>query len=182
MPEIVNVVGAGSLGREIDVQAVADDIEGVVKTSGDDYRTPVVYIKETDDSPLVTLFESGSFHISGADSVDELDSSKEWFLNALEALGIDFPEVSFSIRNIVVVGDLEQSLNLNAIAIQFGLENTEYEPEQFPGLVYRPDEYASVFLIFGSGKVVIPGSTDVDSAFEAFEWLSKQIEAMTIGL
>lgn len=58
----------------------------------------------------------------------------------------------------------DQSLNLNALAIGLGLEVTEYEPEQFPGLVYRPAEAANVVLLFTSGRVVITGSPNLDAA------------------
>jgi transcription initiation factor TFIID TATA-box-binding protein len=52
-------------------------------------------------------------------------------------------------------------LNLNSIAITLGLENVEYEPEQFPGLVYRIAEPKVVMLLFGSGSVVCTGARDV---------------------
>ncbi len=68
---------------------------------------------------------------------------------------IDEPEVK--VQNIVASADLGVDLNLNAIAIGLGLENIEYEPEQFPGLVYRLDNPRVVVLIFGSGKMVVTG-------------------------
>jgi transcription initiation factor TFIID TATA-box-binding protein len=51
----------------------------------------------------------------------------------------------------------------------------EHEPEQFPGMVYRPDEMESVFLIFSSGRVVIPGTPSVQDATAAFDWLLDRI-------
>lgn len=92
-------------------------------------------------------------------------------------MGVEGVEVTFAVKNVVVVGDLEQTVDLNRLAIQFGLERVEYEPEQFPGMVYRPDEMESVFLIFSSGRVVIPGTSSVEGAFDAFDWLAEQIGA-----
>lgn len=60
-------------------------------------------------------------------------------------------------QNIVVSGDLGETFNLNAIVIGLGLEAIEYEPEQFPGPVYRLEETSVVALLFGSGKTVITG-------------------------
>ena len=57
--------------------------------------------------------------------------------------------------------DLETDLNLNSIAITLGLERVEYEPEQFPGLVYRVDEPKVVALLFGSGKIVCTGAKEI---------------------
>jgi transcription initiation factor TFIID TATA-box-binding protein len=61
------------------------------------------------------------------------------------------------VQNIVASSYLGQETNLNAIAMSLGLERVEYEPEQFPGLVYRMNEPKVVLLIFGSGKVVCTG-------------------------
>jgi len=65
---------------------------------------------------------------------------------------------------IVASADLGVDLNLNAIAIGLGLENIEYEPEQFPGLVYRLDKPRVVVLIFGSGKMVVTGGKNPEDA------------------
>jgi transcription initiation factor TFIID TATA-box-binding protein len=59
--------------------------------------------------------------------------------------------------------------------IDLGIEKVEYEPEQFHGLVYRPDETNCVLLVFGSGKVVITGGRTAEENREAFEMLSKRV-------
>ncbi len=55
-----------------------------------------------------------------------------------------------------------KTLNLEAVALE--LENTEYEPEQFPGLVYRLGDPKVVLLLFGSGKVVCTGAKTAEQA------------------
>jgi len=56
------------------------------------------------------------------------------------------------VQNMVATADLGGELNLDEVAVAFGLENVEYEPEQFPGLVYRVKEPHVVMLLFGSEK------------------------------
>jgi transcription initiation factor TFIID TATA-box-binding protein len=64
------------------------------------------------------------------------------------------PEIT--IQNIVASGDIGVNIDLEkAILI---LENSMYEPEQFPGLIYRMRNPKTVVLIFGSGKIVITGA------------------------
>jgi len=180
MPEMVNVVASGDLGRELDVAVVAEDISaGIVNTQGGDYRTPTLYVKQEEGSPLVTVYESGSYHVSGAGSVAKAEAAKDWFVGALADLGIGVGDISFAVRNVVVVGDLEKSINLNQLVIGLGFEETEYEPEQFPGLVYRPEDSECVFLIFSSGRVVIPGASDAETAFDGFDVLKREIAAIT---
>jgi len=178
MTEVVNVVASGKLGRELDIRAVGEDIDAEeVKSSSGEYKTPTAYIHEYEGSPLITVYESGSYHISGAKSTEEAEETRDWFVGELERMGVEGLDVSFGVRNVVVVGDLERSVNLNRLAIELGFEEIEYEPEQFPGLVYRPDEFDCVFLIFASGRVVIPGSNSVESGFEAFESLREKLSS-----
>ena len=71
-------------------------------------------------------------------------------------------EFEIKIQNIVASANLGKVLNLEAVALD--LENTEYEPEQFPGLVYRLEDPKVVLLLFGSGKVVCTGAKTADQA------------------
>ena len=80
------------------------------------------------------------------------------------------------VQNIVSSADLGRNLNLNAIAIGLGLENIEYEPEQFPGLVYRLDEPNVVALLFGSGKLVVTGGEEVGDAGQAIDVIVERLE------
>ena len=73
----------------------------------------------------------------------------------------------FRIENVVASTSLGHELDLKAIALALG--GSEYEPEQFPGLVYRINEPKVVLLMFGSGKVVCTGArkpADVETAVE----------------
>jgi transcription initiation factor TFIID TATA-box-binding protein len=67
----------------------------------------------------------------------------------------------------VASADLKTDLNLNAVALGLGLENIEYESEQFPGLVYRIKQPKVVVVIFCSGKLVITGGKSPDECDEA---------------
>lgn len=116
----------------------------------------------------------GSYHITGGNSLDETERMKDWMVGVLEDLGIETTP-TFAIKNVVQTGDLGREVNLD-LSIGLGLEQTEYAPEQFPGVVYRPPDIDCVFLVFGSGKVVIPGASDVETGTEGFEILKLRFE------
>ena len=78
------------------------------------------------------------------------------------------------IENIVVAVNLERDLNLDQLAFQ--LENSEYEPEQFPGLVYKLPGTRATFLLFSNGKIVCTGTKSEVKLREAVALLVKVLK------
>jgi transcription initiation factor TFIID TATA-box-binding protein len=78
------------------------------------------------------------------------------------------------LENIVASAKLNRELNLNNIA--FSLENTEYEPEQFPGLVYRMDNPRVTFLLFGSGKIICTGGRSIEDVKKAVSKIDRRLK------
>ena len=81
------------------------------------------------------------------------------------------------IENVVASSDLGSKINLNSIAISIGLEKVEYEPEQFPGLVYRLDSPKVVVLLFGSGKLVCTGARRPEDVEIAVDKITQELKA-----
>lgn len=173
--DIVNVVGSGSLDAEFDLEKVADDISSIAEYDPDKY--PGIYIRFEEDAPLITVYRTGKYIITGADSEEEAYAIRERLHDLLVENGMiaQSDDEWFRIQNIVCTAELGEALNLSALAIGLGLENTEYEPEQFPGLVYRPPEASNVVLLFGSGRIVITGSADLDAAEQTFEFVRDRV-------
>lgn len=165
--ELENVVASSGIDRELDLQRVAADLEGVEYNPD---RFPGLLYRTTDPKATSLLFRSGKIVATGASSIENVHTAIGIAITELETLGIPVPEEPpITVQNIVASADLGQSLNLNAMAIGLGLEHVEYEPEQFPGLVYRLDEPSVVVLFFGSGKVVVTGGKQPDDAAAAIE-------------
>ena len=76
--------------------------------------------------------------------------------------------------------DQRGALNLIQIAMSLGFENVEYEPEAFPGLVYRMDDPKVVLLLFGSGKMVCVGAREVNDIKNAVRNIKEELS--TAGL
>tara|TARA_B100000085_G_scaffold141987_1_gene129261 strand:- start:11807 stop:12526 length:720 start_codon:yes stop_codon:yes gene_type:complete len=70
---------------------------------------------------------------------------------------------------------LPRKLNLNNLTFHLPFDKVEYEPEQFPGLIYRLDYPRVVCLIFGSGKMVITGARHKDEILEAVEQIKDEL-------
>jgi len=169
--ELVNTVAGGRIDSEVDLQALKEDIPfGTCYIKG-----PGLYFKFDKESPTIVLARSGKYFFTGSRSLQEVESTRTAVLNLFLDLGLieTAGDQDFSVKNMVFTADLDHSMDLSHLSIVLGLESVEYEPEQFPGLIYRPNKYDCVFLIFASGKVVITGSTNPDTAKIAFDQLLK---------
>lgn len=172
--EIQNVVASTGIGHELDLQAVARDLDGA------DYDherfTGLVYRPDEYSRATALIFQSGKIVCVGGTSVEGIHEAAYDTFDDLRDLGIPVEEnPEITVQNIVMSSDLGEMLNLNAIAIGLGLANVEYEPEQFPGLVYRLDDPDVVVLLFSTGKMVIVGGTVPEDAEAAVETISSRL-------
>ena len=173
---IENVVASTGIGQELDLQSVAMDLEGA---DYDPEQFPGLVYRTQEPKSAALIFRSGKIVCTGAKSTDDVHESLHIVFEKLRELRIpvdDDPEIT--VQNIVTSADIGENLNLNAIAIGLGLENIEYEPEQFPGLVYRLDEPSVVALLFGSGKLVITGGKEPDDAREAVDVIVSRLSEL----
>jgi transcription initiation factor TFIID TATA-box-binding protein len=170
---IENVVASTGIGQELDLQSVAMDLEGA---DYDPEQFPGLVYRTQEPKSAALIFRSGKIVCTGAKSTDDVHESLNIVFDELRKLDIpvsDDPDIT--VQNIVTSADLGESLNLNAIAIALGLENIEYEPEQFPGLVYRLEDPDVVALLFGSGKLVITGGKEPADAAEAVDVITERL-------
>ena len=79
-----------------------------------------------------------------------------------------------AIVNIVVSTSLEHDIPLEKMAAT--LSNTEYNPEQFPGLVIRIKDPKTSALIFSSGKVVCTGARNLPDVEKSIKKIIKSLE------
>jgi len=120
------------------------------------------------DSPKVTalIFKSGKMVVTGAKSVNQLVFAVKKILKTLINKGIPvYGKPQIQIQNIVASANLGTLIDLEKAA--FALPGSMYEPEQFPGLIYRMEKPVVVLLIFSSGKMVITGAKREEEVIKA---------------
>lgn len=169
---IVSIVATGKINREFNLEAIEEDLN-THSCQHVPRQSPGLHITFYEGGPTVTLFRSGSFNIRGGSTVEELHKNKSLLKSRIFELGIETTISSFAVTNMVFTADLGKQLDLNETSIKLGLENIEYEPEQFPGLVYRLER--GVILTFSSGKLVLTGFTEVKDAQQAYNEILNQL-------
>ena len=132
------------------------------------------------DEPRVAtlIFRSGKIICVGARSTADAKVALRKTVKNIKRIGIRVNEnnIKVKIENIVVAVNLEKDLNLDQLAFQ--LEDSEYEPEQFPGLVYRIPEPKVAFLLFSSGRIVCAGAKSLDAVNIAVKKLEAKLKSI----
>ena len=169
---VVNIVVSASLGHDIPLEKMAATLSNT-EYNPEQFPGLVIRIKEPKTSALI--FSSGKIVCTGARTMANVHESIRKIIKSLEKINVkikDFPEVK--IQNIVASGSVGMDLNLNILAMK--LENTEYEPEQFPGLVYKLPEQKATFLLFSNGKVVCTGTKSEEEVNKALDKLIENLK------
>ncbi|HLD73341.1 MAG TPA: TATA-box-binding protein [Bdellovibrionota bacterium] len=170
--KIVNIVVSASLGKDIPLEKMAATLSNT-EYNPEQFPGLVIRIKEPKTSALI--FSSGKIVCTVARTMEKVQEAIEKIIQSLEKINVKItikPEVK--IQNVVASGSIGMDLNLNTLAMK--LDNTEYEPEQFPGLVYKLPEAKATFLLFSNGKVVCTGTKSEKEVHSALDILIENLK------
>jgi len=171
--KVVNVVASVTLGQNIDLLSVVKVLPETVEYKPDEFPGLIFKLKTPKTATLI--FSSGKMVCTGAKSEELARAAVMHVVDELKRSGIRIlgePEVY--IQNIVASVDLRGKIDLERSS--FILERTMYEPEMFPGLIYRMDSPKVAILIFSSGKLVCAGARKEESIVEAVVKLRARLE------
>ncbi len=169
---IENVVASATLNQRVDLNAVVKGYPGV------EYRPeqfPGLVFRLKRPKTATLIFNSGKMVCTGAKSAKEARRAVMKVVKELKKSGIVIaskPELK--IQNIVASANLGGMIDLEKSA--YDLNKTMYEPEQFPGLIYRMKEPKVVILLFASGKLVCTGAKWEENVYEAVGKLHVELE------
>jgi transcription initiation factor TFIID TATA-box-binding protein len=174
--EIVNIVVSTALEHDIPLEKMAATLANT-EYNPEQFPGLVLRIKEPKTSALI--FSSGKVVCTGARTMKKVELAIVEIIKSLKKINIDITiKPVIKIQNVVASGDVGMELNLNNLAME--LENTEYEPEQFPGLVYKLMEAKATFLLFSNGKVVCTGTRSEDEVNRALDLLVARLKKLGI--
>jgi transcription initiation factor TFIID TATA-box-binding protein len=170
--KIENVVASASLNQKIDLNAVVKSYP-FVEYRPEQFPGLVFRLKKPKTATLI--FNSGKMVCTGAKSEKEARSAVKKVIKELKKSGIIIiSKPDLQIQNIVASANLGGTIDLEQAT--FALDNTMYEPEQFPGLIYRMKDPKVVILLFASGKLVCTGAKQEEDVFKAVRKLQKTLE------
>lgn len=167
---IENVVASINLGCELPLEKILDKYKDIEKKK----NFPGLVAKIFSPKATILIFASGKLVCTGVRLPRNIPVVVKKIIGKIEKAGIKIEkEPIVKIENIVVRGDFHQSINLDITSLL--LTSAIYEPEVFPGLIYKITDPKICFLIFSSGRIIVTGSNNEDT-------IKKSVKKLAITL
>jgi len=163
-PQLQNVVATVNLVCRLDLKTIAMQARNA-EYNPKRFSAVIMRIREPKATALI--FASGKMVVTGAKSEDDSRLAARKFARVIQKLGFDTKFTEFKVQNIVGSCDVHFPIRLEGLVYDHG-HFSSYEPELFPGLIYRMADPKVVLLIFVSGKLVLTGAKVRGEIYRAF--------------
>ncbi|XP_065883449.1 uncharacterized protein [Dysidea avara] len=165
VPQLQNIVSTVNLNCQLDLKKIALHARNAEYNPK---RFAAVIMRIRDPRTTALIFSSGKMVCTGAKSEDFSRLAARKYARVIQKLGFPAKFTEFKIQNMVGSCDVKFPIRLEGLVVQHQ-QFCSYEPELFPGLIYRMVKPRIVLLIFVSGKVVLTGAKERGEIYEAFE-------------
>jgi len=170
--KIQNIVATASLGKPVPLTKLA---RTQPNTEYNPETFPGLILRVKEPKSAVLVFSSGNLVCTGTKSSIQVRQVINAVIKQLRKINVNVKiKPKITVQNIVASGSINLKLNLNFLALE--MQNTEYEPEQFPGLVYKLVEPTATFLLFSNGKLVCTGTKNKKELDDSMRQLSRDVK------
>jgi len=167
VPTLQNIVATVNLDCRLDLKTIALHARNA-EYNPKRFAAVIMRIREPKTTALI--FASGKMVVTGAKSEDDSKLASRKYARIIQKLGFNAKFTDFKIQNIVGSCDIKFPIRLEGLASRHH-NFSSYEPELFPGLIYRMIKPKIVLLIFVSGKIVLTGAKVREEIYQAFEMI-----------
>lgn len=165
VPQLQNIVSTVNLGCKLDLKKIALHARNA-EYNPKRFAAVIMRIREPRTTALI--FSSGKMVCTGAKSEEQSRLAARKYARIVQKLGFEAKFLDFKIQNMVGSCDVKFPIRLEGLVLTHS-QFSSYEPELFPGLIYRMVKPRIVLLIFVSGKVVLTGAKVRSEIYDAFE-------------
>lgn len=159
-----------SLTNRMDLNIIAQKYDDVEYNPE---RFPGLIMRMDKPKATILVFSTGKMVITGLRQAEDAPKVVDTVMKRIQKCKIPIANPEIIIQNIVASGDLKCAIDLNMAAVV--MEYSMYEPEVFPGLIYRMQEPYAVFLIFSTGKIVCTGTKNEEMVKASIKKLYQQV-------
>uniref|UniRef100_A0A1L8DHH8 TATA-box-binding protein n=1 Tax=Nyssomyia neivai TaxID=330878 RepID=A0A1L8DHH8_9DIPT len=165
IPQLQNIVSTVNLNCKLDLKRIALHARNA-EYNPKRFAAVIMRIREPRTTALI--FSSGKMVCTGAKSEEDSRLAARKYARIIQKLGFTAKFLDFKIQNMVGSCDVKFPIRLEGLVLTHS-KFSSYEPELFPGLIYRMVKPRIVLLIFVSGKVVLTGAKVRQEIYDAFD-------------
>jgi len=175
--QVENIVVSCSVSSSLDLP----QLSGIIPDAQyNPTEVPALILQFSAPRSMAVLSSTGTVIISGPRSMDQVEEVVNMVMDRLSVAGVElYDEPEIVMQNVTVSTDLCQNVKLRSLAKS--LQNSEYQPRVFPGLVYKGDDPNTVILLFASGKMVC-NSLSLDTATVALDKMREKLLSFGIKM
>ena len=166
-----NIMASVNMGTRLDLDKITQTARNAEYNPK---RFQAVIMRIRDPRTTALIFASGKMIVTGARSEEAASIAAKKYVAIIQKVGFPARFEEFKVQNMTASCDAGFPIRLEGLAFAHPAQST-YEPELFPGLVYRLAEPKCVLLIFVSGKCVLTGSKSINALTAAFEKVFPQL-------
>ena len=174
--KIENIVAYAKIADSFNIQQLTEEMPEFLYNP-DDFSG--VTIKLDEPKTAVLVLPNGRAICTGAKTIEDVDISIKKVANKLKKAGFTIKsKLKIETQNIIASIDVDEELHLSSISKGLILESVDYEPENFPGLIYKMDDLGVILILFSSGKIICNGARTEEDASKALEMMKEKLSSI----
>jgi len=175
---IENIVASAKISDSFDIKILAENMPGS-SYNPDDFDG--LTIKFTEPKVAVLILSDGKVICTGAKNRDHVDESIKKTVEKVKSAGSETKKgYKIKLENIVASADLEKGLDLENVSKSLPQKNVTYYPKDFPGVIYKANDFNAILLLFSSGRVVSTGAKTIDDASKSIDMIEEKLTSLGV--
>lgn len=175
---VENIIAYSKISNDLNIEKIAEKLPEF-NYNPDKFLGLTLKLEKPDVAVLI--LKNGKTVFTGAKKREDIENAFERIMDKIEGIDIKLKKTPIIvIQNIVASIDLKKELNLDLISKSLLSDNIDYNPQQFPGLVYKIDENGASLLIFNNGKIVFTGFLTIEEITDAVEIIKEKLSSVGV--
>ena len=175
---IENIVASAKISDNFDIKILAENMPGS-SYNPDDFDG--LTIKFTEPKVAVLILSDGKVICTGAKNRNHVDEAIKKTVEKVKNAGSETKKgYKIKLENIVASADLKKGLDLEQASRDLPQKNVTYYPKDFPGVIYKANDFNAILLLFSSGRVVSTGAKTLDDASKSIDMIEEKLTSLGV--
>lgn len=176
--QIENIIAYTQISDLLDIKTLS---EKIIDSNYNPSEFNGLSIKYDKEKIAVIVLGTGKVFCTGAKEMTDAINKIKKVINQIKKIGFKIKkDYEIQIQNITATANLNKELDLESIAKNLILQNIDYQPNAFPGLIYKIDDIHTILIIFNTGKIVCTGAKNIDDATNYIKKFEEKLSSIGV--